>query len=61
MKRLVAAALLAACPVSTVGAQTAPYPPITIPLKLDQVPGKAVWYSTGNPGIPGKDNESRSA
>ena len=63
MKRLLAAALLfAACPVSTVGAQTAPpYPPITIPLKLDQVPGKPIWYSTGNPGIPGKDNEGNTS
>jgi glyoxylase-like metal-dependent hydrolase (beta-lactamase superfamily II) len=57
-----AAALLAACMVSTSGAQTAPpYPPITLPLKLDQVPGKPVWYSTGNPGIPGKDNEGNTS
>ena len=62
MKRLLAAALLAACPVLPVGAQTAPpYPPITIPLKLDQVPGKPIWYSTGNPGIPGKDNEGNTS
>ena len=62
MKRLVVAVLLAACPVSPIDAQTAPlYPPITIPLKLDQVPGKPVWYSTGNPGIPGKDNEGNTS
>jgi glyoxylase-like metal-dependent hydrolase (beta-lactamase superfamily II) len=62
VKRLVFAALLAACPVSTIAAQTvSPYPAITIPLKIDEVPGKPVWYSTGNPGIPGKDNEGNTS
>ena len=62
MKRLFIAALLTACPVLTAGAQTvSPYPPLTIPLKIDQVPGKPVWYSTGNPGIPGKDNEGNTS
>jgi glyoxylase-like metal-dependent hydrolase (beta-lactamase superfamily II) len=56
------AALLALCPAMTAGAQTvSPYPAITIPLKIDQVPGKPVWYSTGNPGIPGKDNEGNTS
>jgi glyoxylase-like metal-dependent hydrolase (beta-lactamase superfamily II) len=62
VKRLVIAVLLAACPALTAGAQTvSPYPPLTIPLKIDQVPGKPVWYSTGNPGIPGKDNEGNTS
>jgi glyoxylase-like metal-dependent hydrolase (beta-lactamase superfamily II) len=62
VKRLVFAVLLATCPVVTAGAQTSsPYPAITIPLKIDQVPGKPVWYSTGNPGIPGKDNEGNTS
>ncbi len=62
MKRLLVAALLAACTGVTSGAQIAsPYPPLTIPLKIDQVPGKPVWYSTGNPGIPGKDNEGNTS
>jgi glyoxylase-like metal-dependent hydrolase (beta-lactamase superfamily II) len=30
-------------------------------LKIDQVPGKPIWYSTGNPGIPGKDNEGNTS
>jgi glyoxylase-like metal-dependent hydrolase (beta-lactamase superfamily II) len=38
-----------------------PYAPITIPLDLKQVPGKPIWYSTGNPGIPGKDNEGNTS
>ncbi|HEV7877152.1 MBL fold metallo-hydrolase [Bradyrhizobium sp.] len=43
-------------------AQTAsPYPPTAVPLKIDQVPGKPIYYSTGNPGIPGKDNEGNTS
>jgi glyoxylase-like metal-dependent hydrolase (beta-lactamase superfamily II) len=62
VKRLLAAALLAAWPVVTAGAETvSPYPPLTIPLRIDQVPDKPVWYSTGNPGIPGKDNEGNTS
>jgi hypothetical protein len=62
VKRLVIAALLAASPLISAGAETASsYPPLTIPLKIDQVPGKPVWYSTGNPGIPGKDNEGNTS
>jgi glyoxylase-like metal-dependent hydrolase (beta-lactamase superfamily II) len=62
VKRLVIAALLAAGPVFAAHAQTAsPYPAIALPLKLDQVPGKPDWYSTGNPGIPGKDNEGNTS
>lgn len=62
MKRLLFAGLLAACPLVAAAAQTAsPYPPIAIPLKIEQVPGKPVWYSTGNPGIPGKDNEGNTS
>jgi glyoxylase-like metal-dependent hydrolase (beta-lactamase superfamily II) len=56
------AALFAGCAAFAAGAQTvSPYPPLTIPLKIDQVPGKPVWYSTGNPGIPGKDNEGNTS
>ncbi|MGA7996644.1 MAG: MBL fold metallo-hydrolase [Bradyrhizobium sp.] len=56
------ATLFAGCTALTAGAQTvSPYPPLTIPLKIDQVPGKPVWYSTGNPGIPGKDNEGNTS
>ena len=62
MKRLLIAALLATGAGSVADAQTvSPYPPLTIPLKVDQVPGKPVWYSTGNPGIPGKDNEGNTS
>jgi glyoxylase-like metal-dependent hydrolase (beta-lactamase superfamily II) len=55
-------AFSSACLATAVLAQTAsPYPPITIPLKIDQVPGKPIYYSTGNPGVPGKDNEGNTS
>jgi glyoxylase-like metal-dependent hydrolase (beta-lactamase superfamily II) len=63
MKRFAAAMLaLSACLATAVHAQTAPpYAPITIPLKIDQVPGKPIYYSTGHPGVPGKDNEGNTS
>jgi glyoxylase-like metal-dependent hydrolase (beta-lactamase superfamily II) len=63
VKRFAAAMLaFSACLATAVHAQTAsPYPPITIPLQLDQVPGKPIYYSTGNPGVPGKDNEGNTS
>src|SRR5881227_1233226 len=63
MKRF-AAAMLAffACLATGVHAQTfSPYPPIAIPLNIDQVPGQPIYYSTGNPGVPGKDNEGNTS
>lgn len=62
--RVLAAVLLcfASCFAAPVLADNAaPYTPITIPLDLKQVPGKPIWYSTGNPGIPGKDNEGNTS
>jgi glyoxylase-like metal-dependent hydrolase (beta-lactamase superfamily II) len=63
VKRLAAAALVfAACSAAAAQAQNiSPYAPTTIPLKIDQVPGKPIWYSTGNPGVPGKDNEGNTS
>ena len=62
MKHLISAALLvASAGLAASAQQVSPYPPLTIPLKIDQVPGKPVWYSTGNPGIPGKDNEGNTS
>ena len=63
MKWLAAAMLsLAACLATAAYAQTASsYAPIKIPLKIDQVPGKPVYTSTGNPGVPGKDNEGNTS
>jgi glyoxylase-like metal-dependent hydrolase (beta-lactamase superfamily II) len=63
VKRFVATMLAfsSAWPGTIVLAQTAAYPPIAIPLKIDQVPGRPIYYSTGNPGVPGKDNEGNTS
>src|SRR4051795_9789933 len=62
MRRLVSIALIAACPFVTAAAQTlSPYPRLTIPLNIEQVPGNPIWYSTGNPGVTAKDNEGTPA
>lgn len=63
VKRFAAATLAFSASLATaVYAQTAPpYAPITIPLSIDQVPGKPVWYSTGNPGVPGRVNEGNTS
>jgi glyoxylase-like metal-dependent hydrolase (beta-lactamase superfamily II) len=63
VKRFAAAMLaVAACLASPLHAgDTSPYAAITIPLKIDQVLGMPIWYSTGNPGVPGKDNEGNTS
>jgi glyoxylase-like metal-dependent hydrolase (beta-lactamase superfamily II) len=62
VKRFAAAMLVfSACLATAADAQTPPYPPTAIPLKIDQVPGKPIWYSTGNPGVPGKENEGNTS
>jgi glyoxylase-like metal-dependent hydrolase (beta-lactamase superfamily II) len=42
-------------------AKSIQYAPLTTPLKLDQVPGLPIYYSVGNPGIPGKANEGNTS
>jgi len=62
VKRFAAMLAFSACLATAVHAQTAsPYPPIAIPLRIDQVPGKPIHYSTGNPGVPGNDNEGNTS
>ncbi len=62
MKGSVIAAALAAFTISAfAGEKDSPYPANTIPLNIDRVPDKPIWYSTGNPGIPGKDNEGNTS
>jgi glyoxylase-like metal-dependent hydrolase (beta-lactamase superfamily II) len=63
VKRFAAAMLaFSACLATAVHAQTAsPYAAITIALKIDRVPGTPIYYSTGNPGVPGKDNEGNTS
>jgi glyoxylase-like metal-dependent hydrolase (beta-lactamase superfamily II) len=62
VKRFATMLAFSACLTTSVHAQTAsPYPPIAIPLKIDQVPGKPIYYSSGSPGVPGKDNEGNTS
>jgi len=42
-------------------AQTAPYAPLPTPLTIDQVPGHPIYYSLGNPGVPGQSNEGNTS
>jgi glyoxylase-like metal-dependent hydrolase (beta-lactamase superfamily II) len=61
VRRVAAALAFAACLATPVHAEDAAYAAITIPPKIDQVPGKPIYYSTGNPGVPGKDNEGNTS
>jgi len=61
---LLAFATLFLLPYSGAGAQTAKpeqYAPLTRPLELEQVHGHHIYYSIGNPGIPGKANEGNTS
>lgn len=42
-------------------ADTPAYPPLTKLLRVEQVPGKPIYYSIGNPGIPDKNNEGNTS
>ena len=42
-------------------ADTPSYPPLTKSLHVEQVPGKPIYYSIGNPGIPDKSNEGNTS
>ena len=37
------------------------YAPLSRRLKVEQVPGRPVYYVVGQPGIPGKDNEGHTS
>lgn len=60
IRHLVALAMLFGLTALTQAADT-PYAPLTIPLHVEQVPDAPIWYSIGNPGIPGKDNEGNTS
>jgi hypothetical protein len=38
-----------------------PYAPLIRPLKIEQVPGKPVYYTVESPGIPGKQNQRHTS
>ena len=37
------------------------YAPLTKPLQLSKVPETSIYFSIGNPGIPGKENEGNTS
>jgi glyoxylase-like metal-dependent hydrolase (beta-lactamase superfamily II) len=39
----------------------APYPPLTRPLVIEQVPGEPIYYTLGSPGVPSKENEGNTS
>jgi glyoxylase-like metal-dependent hydrolase (beta-lactamase superfamily II) len=47
--------------MSMPAAQAQPYAPLTVPLKIERVPGHPIYYSVGHPGIPGKANEGNTS
>ena len=47
--------------ISLSAARAQPYAPLTVPLKIEQVPGHPIYYSVGHPGIPGKANEGNTS
>jgi len=61
VKRIVIFAGLALACLPCRADEAHPYPAITQSLRLEQVPGKPVYYSIGSPGIPGKANEGNTS
>lgn len=37
------------------------YAPLTRPLTIEQIPGTQIYYSIGEPGVPGKANEGNTS
>ena len=55
---LVATALLGGIALAD---DASPYPPLSMPLTIERAPGQSVYYSIGNPGIPGHANEGNTS
>lgn len=52
---------LASFGVSARSEAASDYAPLTQPLVIEQVPGSQIFYSIGNPGIPGKENQGNTS
>ena len=57
----VLAVFVAAAAKPTAAQQMEPYAPLSRPLIVEQVPGLPIYYTVGNPGIPGKENEGHTS
>lgn len=61
MGRLSAAAAVALLVAPVFAEAPQPYPPLIAPLVIQQVPGAPIYYTLGNPGIPGRDNQGNTS
>ena len=61
MWRLSAAAAVALLVAPVLAQAPPPYPPLLTPLVIQQVPGAPIYYTLGNPGIPGRDNQGNTS
>jgi glyoxylase-like metal-dependent hydrolase (beta-lactamase superfamily II) len=54
--------ILTALAIGAVTAVAAPqYAPLDTPLTIEQVPGRAIYYSIGHPGVPSHANEGNTS
>lgn len=60
---LAGAVAMMACLMIQQGAaqDAAGYAPISIPLRIEKVEGAPIYYSIGNPGVPGPSNEGNTS
>jgi glyoxylase-like metal-dependent hydrolase (beta-lactamase superfamily II) len=49
------------CVLSARAENTEPYAPLTQPLVIEQVQGAPIYYTLGNPGVPGQQNEGHTS
>jgi glyoxylase-like metal-dependent hydrolase (beta-lactamase superfamily II) len=50
-----------AFPLAALAQSAEPYPPLNTALVIKQVPGEPIYYSIGNPGVPGQQNEGNTS
>ncbi|WP_315834290.1 MBL fold metallo-hydrolase [Bradyrhizobium prioriisuperbiae] len=53
--------IAALAPVTAQSEPPVTYAPLTQPLDIAQVPGQSIFYSVGNPGVPGSVNEGNTS
>jgi glyoxylase-like metal-dependent hydrolase (beta-lactamase superfamily II) len=49
------------CLLSAHAGTTEPYAPLTQPLVIEQLQGAPIYYTLGNPGVPGQQNEGHTS
>jgi glyoxylase-like metal-dependent hydrolase (beta-lactamase superfamily II) len=59
--RPLAAAVLALLVAPAIAQTPQPYPPLTTPLVITQVPGEPIYYTLGNPGVPEQRNQGNTS